>query len=65
MARKEMPELRDTGRRYLDDTRHARFASPGIERFRTSRRRRPGRVLALAVLALAALLAAFVALSVR
>jgi len=55
-----LPELPDTGRRYLDDTLHARLASPGVERF--PRARREGRrVAVLALLALAAILAAMVA----
>ena len=46
-----MPELADTGRRYLDDTLRARLASPGIERYRRERR---GGGAALAALALVA-----------
>jgi ferric-dicitrate binding protein FerR (iron transport regulator) len=64
MARKQMPELSDTGRRYLDDTVRARLASPGIERYRPPRRR-GGRALAVAVAALAALVALFFAFAHR
>lgn len=52
--RPELPDLPDTGRRYLDDTLRARLASPGVERFR-----RPGGSgarLALGVVLAAALL---------
>ncbi len=56
MKRRRMPALPDTGRRYVENTRHARLAGPGLERF--SRPRRAGPRVALAVVALAALLAA-------
>ncbi len=29
-----LPELPETGRRYLDQTMRARLASPGVERYR-------------------------------
>ncbi|MGC4000067.1 MAG: hypothetical protein QM767_22575 [Anaeromyxobacter sp.] len=32
MKKKRMPNLRDTGRHYLEGTQRARLASPGIER---------------------------------
>jgi hypothetical protein len=49
-----MPELPDTGRRYVEQTARARLASPGIERY--ARARGSGRIVA-AVLLAAALLA--------
>jgi hypothetical protein len=50
-----MPELPDTGRYYLDETRRSRLASPGIERYVSPRRGRSGgMVLALLVVALMA-----------
>jgi hypothetical protein len=55
---KRMPDLPDTGRRYLDETRRARLASPGIEKFVPARRRGMGPVVAAAALA-AALVALF------
>jgi hypothetical protein len=54
---KDMPALRDTGRRYLDETRRARLASPGLERF-TSARRASGWPVIAAVLVVAAVLGA-------
>jgi hypothetical protein len=58
MGRKPpMPELNETGRRYVEDTARVRLASPGIERFRRSPRRSARRLL-LAALVLAALAAA-------
>ena len=59
MAKRHMPELRDTGRRYLDDTQHARLASPGIERYRPPRRGHGPALVAAAIALLAALVAAF------
>ena len=59
---KRMPELPDTGRHYLDETRRARLASPGIERYVAARGRGSGPLLAAGLL-LAALVAAFVWLS--
>lgn len=35
-GRPPLPDLPDTGRRYLDNTQRARLASPGLERFRGS-----------------------------
>ncbi len=61
-ASKPMPSLSPTGRRYLDQTRGARLASPGIERFVRERGRFPGLVIVAALLA-AALVAAVVWLS--
>ncbi len=57
MPKRRLPDLPDTGRRYLDNTRHARLASPGVEKYRPARRSGGGRI-ALAVLAIAALVAA-------
>ncbi len=59
---KRMPALRDTGRLYLDQTRRARLASPGIERFVRERSRTPGLVVLAALLA-AALIAGMIWLS--
>lgn len=54
--RPDLPDLPDTGRRYLDNTMRARLASPAVERFR-----RPsggaGARIALGLLLAAALLA--------
>ena len=58
---KRMPALPDTGRQYLDQTRGARLASPGIERFVSERSRAP-RIIVVAVL-LAGLIAAMLWLS--
>jgi hypothetical protein len=57
-----MPALQDTGRRYLDQTRGARLASPGIERYVRTRSRAPA-ILALATALAAALIAAMIWLS--
>ena len=57
MPNKRLPELPDTGRRYVENTIRARLASPGVEH----NRRRPGggrARLAIAALAIAALVAA-------
>jgi hypothetical protein len=54
-----MPELSDTGRRYLDQTRGARLASPGIERFVRPKSRAPRRI-AIALVLAAALVGAMV-----
>lgn len=59
---KRMPALPNTGRLYLDQTRRARLASPGIERFVRERSRAPGLIVFAAVLA-AALIAAMLWLS--
>lgn len=53
--RADLPDLPDTGRRYLDDTLRARLASPGVERFRR-RSGGTGARLALGVLLASALL---------
>jgi hypothetical protein len=57
-----MPALPDTGRHYLDRTRGARLASPGLERFVPERSRTP-RVIAVGVLLAAALVGAMIWLS--
>lgn len=57
-----MPELPDTGRRYVEDTVRARLASPGVERFVPAGGRRGLRV-ALAVVAGVLLVAAMLWLS--
>ncbi len=56
MGKKPLPDLPDTGRRYVDQTLRARLASPGIERY-TPRRGR-GAEVTVAVLIAAALVAA-------
>jgi hypothetical protein len=61
MAGKRLPELPDTGRRYLDDTQRARLRSPGIERF--DRRGGGGGRLLVALLVAAALIALMLWLS--
>lgn len=53
MARKELPELRPTGRSYLDRTRGGWLSGPAVERHVFRRRR--GAWLAVALLLLAAL----------
>lgn len=57
-----MPELPDTGRRYVENTVRARLASPGVERFVPAAGGRGVRV-AVAVLAGALLVAAMLWLS--
>jgi hypothetical protein len=57
MRRKGMPALSTTGRRYLDRTRGARLASPGLEKYVPARSRTPRMVVA-AVLLVAALVGA-------
>ena len=49
MKPKDMPELRDTGRRYLDQTRGARLASHGLERYASARRAAGWAVIAAAI----------------
>ena len=55
MAAKRMPELRDTGRRYLGETQRARLASPGLELYRSKGRRGPAAGVLTVILALAAI----------
>ncbi len=62
MAAKRMPTLSTTGRRYLDETRRVRLASPGLERFVPARSRAP-RMIAAAVVLVLALIGAMVWLS--
>jgi hypothetical protein len=62
MARKGLPSLSDTDRRYFDQTRGARLRSPGLEKFVPQRNRTPARLLA-AVLLVAALVGAMLWLS--
>ncbi len=59
---KRMPVLPVTGRHYLDETRRARLASPGIERFVREKSRAP-RLIAVAAVLVAALIAAMIWLS--
>ncbi len=62
MKSKRMPPLPETGRHYLDATRGAKLASPGIERYVRPRSRTPRMIAAAAVL-VAALVAAMLWLS--
>jgi hypothetical protein len=62
MAAKRLPSLSSTGRRYLDETRRVRLASPGIERFVPERSRAP-RMIAVAVVLVLALVAAMLFLA--
>ena len=34
MGKRRLPDLPDTGRRYVENTIRARLASPGVERYR-------------------------------
>jgi hypothetical protein len=61
MTRKRLPSLPDTGRRYVEHTRRARLASPGVERY--ARRRATGRRVLGAILLAAGLLAAMLLLA--
>jgi hypothetical protein len=61
MARKRLPSLPDTGRRYVEDTRRARLASPGVERY--ARPRGAGWRVLGALLVAAALVAAMLLLA--
>jgi hypothetical protein len=54
MARKELPDLPETGRHYVENTMRARLASPGIERFGPAKDRTGARAV-LATLGLLAL----------
>lgn len=58
---KRLPDLPDTGRRYVEDTARPRLASPGIERYEG--RRGSGGRFALALALAAALVAAMLLLS--
>ncbi|HTN53050.1 MAG TPA: hypothetical protein VML50_11645 [Anaeromyxobacter sp.] len=62
MKGKRLPSLSSTGRRYVEATRRARLASPGVERFEPPRRRGVGTVV-VAVLIAAALIGAFLLLA--
>lgn len=64
MAKRDLPDLAATGRRYRDDTLRVRLQSPGIERFGPRPRGR-GRTLALALALAAALAGVFVYLAAR
>jgi hypothetical protein len=57
MGKSRLPDLPDTGRRYVENTQRARLASPGVERYRRAQGRTGARV-ALAALGLAALVIA-------
>jgi hypothetical protein len=61
MGKARLPDLPDTGRRYVENTQRARLASPGLERFpRAQREGWSGARVALAALGLLALAAAVV-----
>ncbi len=60
MGKKRLPDLPDTGRRYVENTVRARLASPGVEKYRPARARAGVARVALAVLAGAALVAAMI-----
>jgi hypothetical protein len=60
MRKKRLPDLPETGRRYIEHTVRARLASPGIERW--APRRGSGARIALAVLLAAALVGAMLVL---
>ncbi len=62
MAAKRMPSLSSTGRRYLDETRRVRLASPGIEKFVPARSKAP-RMVAVAVALVLALVGAMLFLA--
>ncbi len=49
MGKKPLPDLPDTGRRYLGDTLRARLASPGIQRYAPKRGHGAQVAVALAV----------------
>lgn len=58
MGKRRLPDLPDTGRRYVENTQRARLASPGLERYPAQRPGWTGARVALAALGLAALVAA-------
>ncbi len=60
MGKKRLPDLPDTGRRYVENTVRARLASPGVEKYRPARGGAGAARVALAVLAGAALVAAMI-----
>jgi hypothetical protein len=47
----DLPDLPDTGRRYVENTIRARLASPGVERYRRAGGSGPRFALAVAVVA--------------
>ncbi|HEX9241704.1 MAG TPA: hypothetical protein VF875_04620 [Anaeromyxobacter sp.] len=57
MRKRPLPELPDTGRRYVENTVRARLASPGVERYAGAKRGSSARLF-LAAIGLAALVAA-------
>ncbi len=61
MGKKRLPDLSETGRRYVEQTVRARLASPGIERY--APRRGSGARIVIALLVVAALVAGMLALS--
>jgi hypothetical protein len=63
MKKTALPSLPDTGRHYVEGTRRARLASPGLERFVTPRRGSRAAWAIGAVLLAAASVAAMVWLS--
>ncbi|HEY6006300.1 MAG TPA: hypothetical protein VIV57_25700 [Anaeromyxobacter sp.] len=56
MGKKQLPDLPDTGRRYLDHTVRARLHSPGITRYPP--RQGPGGRIAFAVIVAVAVIVA-------
>jgi hypothetical protein len=54
MRKTRLPDLPDTGRRYVENTVRARLASPGVERYRRAGRGTGTRV-AFAAVGIAAL----------
>lgn len=59
---KRLPDLPDTGRRYVENTARPRLASPGIERYE-GRGRGAGARVVLAVIVAVGLVAAMLLLS--
>lgn len=57
MRKPKLPELPETGRRYVDNTLRARLGSPGVERHR-SRAGSTGARVGLAAVAIVALVGA-------
>lgn len=58
MEKKPLPDLPDTGRRYVEHTARARLQSPGIERYAPPRGHGRQIAIGLALAVVAALVAA-------